>query len=573
LTYRRARSASWFVGLLLLVASACAPQGQVSGPAPSAPERPAARKVLTIADSYEPKFIIESFTSDFFPQGNNMMYLVHDNLVNTIQYQNYTPQLASEVPSIEKGTWKVNPDGTMETIWKLRPNVKWHDGAPFTSADVLFTFQTKRDKDIAGAGVNAYDRLIDGASAPDPLTFVVHWNAPYVDAYFISPGQIIPKHLMEEMYLRDKFSLTTTPLTSTEFIGLGPYKLTHWDRGVSFQVDRFDDYYLGRPPLDSIFVRFVGDANTLVANVLSGAVDVAISSASLGVSLDQAAEVRKRWEGTRNQVVNLKSGAALYAEPQLSPLYERPAGAQSNLQVRTALTAGIDRVTIAEVMTHGLSPVPDSYYATDDPRWPELEPHVVKHPYDPTRAMQLLAQAGWSPGSDGILVRQSDGQRFELEFLGRAGPNEKVASIVSDYWRRLGIAATPVITPEANRNDREYETRRPGFLCCIQVPLSSFYNGNSHQRQIPSAATNWIGNNHGSYVNPRGDAIVDQLATTLDPRARLPLEQQLVREYTADVWLTPMWWQIFPQLVLAGVKGPNPAFQLPTRSIFEWDKE
>jgi peptide/nickel transport system substrate-binding protein len=570
---RSSRSAV-LAGVLTVLLGACAPQGEVAGPAPAAPERPAVKKVVTIGDTYEPKFIVESYTTGGPPlTANNMRFLVHDELLRTIQYQNYDLQLAAEMPSIERGTWKVNPDGSMETIWKLQPNVKWHDGAPFTSADLVFTFQTRKDKEIAGSGVNTYDRLIDGVSAPDPLTFVVHWNAPFVDAYSTGAGQIVPRHLLEETYLKDRSAFQSSPLLNTEFVGLGPFRLTHWERGVSLQVDRFDDYYRGRAPLDTIHVRFINDANTLVANVLSSTVDVAVSSSSQGISIDQAAEVQNRWTGTANRVVNLNGGNAIFGEPQLSPSYERPLGAQSNLQVRQALIHAIDRMTIAEVMTRGLSPVPDHYYAPGDPRLPQLEPYVVKYPYDPTRASQLFAQAGWAAGADGVLARQSDGQRFEIEFLGRAGPNEKVASIVTDYWKRLGIAATPVIETDSQRSDREFETKRPGYLCCIQVPISSFYNGNSHQRQIPTAATNWVGNNHGSYVNPRADAIVDELATTLDPRGRLTLEQQLLREYTADAWLTPMWWQILPQLVVGGVTGPNPANNNPVSNSFDWDRE
>lgn len=567
------RLISLSVALVTALLSGCAPQGSAGGQAPGAAGQSAARKVLTVGDAYEPKFIVESYTSDFFPAGNNMKFIVHDSLLKTIQYQNYEPQLATEIPSIEKGTWKLNSDGSMDTTWKLRPNAKWHDGQPFSSADLIFTFMTKRDKDIAGTSVNVYDKFIDSVSAPDPHTFSIHWNSPYVDAYTVGPGEIVPKHLLEDMYQQDKFSLMTTDLFSTAFVGLGPYRLTRWERGSLLQMDRFDDYYLGRPNLDTIHVRFVADANTLIANVLSGAVDVAISVASLGVSLDQAAEVQKKWEGTKNQVVNLNGGAVLWSEPQLSPLYAKPADAVANQSVRIALQQAIDRETIAEVMTHGLSDVPDSYYQPDDPRRPDLNPYILKYTYDTSRAAQLMNQAGWTKGADGIYTRQSDGQRFEIEFLGRAGPNEKVASIVSDYWQRFGVAATPVITPEANRNDREYETRRPGYLCCIQVPISSFYNGNSHTRQIPSAATNWVGNNHGSYVNTKADALVDQLATTIDPRARLPLEQQLVREYTGDAWLTPMWRQIFPQLVTGGIRGPNPAYSSPTRNIFDWDRE
>src|SRR4051812_35518934 len=122
-----ARVISLMVGLLTILASACAAQGGTTSTVPGAAERPAAaaKKTLTIADSYEPKWIVESYTTEFFPQGNNMKYLVHDNLIRTVQYQSYEPGLAAELPSIERGTWVVNADGTMQTIWKLRPNVKW----------------------------------------------------------------------------------------------------------------------------------------------------------------------------------------------------------------------------------------------------------------------------------------------------------------------------------------------------------------------------------------------------------------------------------------------------------------
>lgn len=560
--------------IMVLVLAACAsPHREQSLDAPPG-DSPAARKVITIGDSYEPKFVVESYTTGGPPlTANNVRFLMHDDLIRTVQYQNYKSQLAAEIPSIETGSWKVNADGTMQTTWRLRPNVKWHDGEPFSAADLVFTFQTKRDKDIAGSSVNVYDKLIDGVSAPDPLTFVIQWNGPYVDAYSVGAGQIVPRHLLEDVYLKDKFSLQATPLLNTEFVGLGPYRLVSWERGTFLRADRFDAYYQGRPPLDTIYVRFVGDANTLLTNILAGAVDVVVASSSMGISLDQAAEVKRRWAGTGNQVVNLNGGNAIWLEPQLSTAYARPLDAVTNLQVRTALAHGIDRQTLVEVTTQGLSPVPESYYAPEDPRMPALDPFIVKYPYDPTRAAQLLGQAGWSRGPDGTLVRQADGQRFELDVLGRRGPTERATSVISDDWKRLGVVTTPVIETDAQRTDREFETRRPGYLCCIQVPISSFYNGNSHSRQIPTAATNWVGNNHGSYVNARADALVDQLATTLDPRARLPLEQELVREYTADAWLTPMWWQILPQLVAAGIRGPDPAYTNPNANIFEWDRE
>jgi peptide/nickel transport system substrate-binding protein len=569
----RARTASLML-ILALVVSACTPQGEATSSGVGATEVPRARKVVTIADSFEPQYIIWNYAAEGRGgTADNIRHIVHDDLILDIHHENFRPQLAAEVPSFENKTWVLNSDGTMETTWRLRPNVKWHDGQPFTSADLMFSFQTSRDKDIAGASVTAADRLIDSASAPDPLTFVVRWNGPYVEANrFSGVAQIGPRHLLEDMYRTDKQSLQTTPLFTTEFVGLGPYRLVNWDRGSSLQVERFDDYYLGRPHLDTIHVRFVPDPNTLLANILAGAVDVVISSSAQGLGLDQAAEARRRWEGTANQVVVLTGTGVISLQPQHHPARERPMDTGSNLLVRTALHQAIDRATLADVMSAGTSPVPDSYFLPTDPRMPELDRFIVKFQYDPRRAMELLQQAGWNRGSDGVWVRQRDGQRFEIELWQRAGTAEKAGSIITDDWKRLGIDAQLKVNPQVARNDRSFEPSRPGYLCCPQPSISSMYSGNFHQRAIPRPETNWTGDNYSSYVNPETDALIDQLAMTLNPRERLPIEQRLIQLYAADVYQTHLWWQNFIQLVVAGVKGPDPAHRKPTTNILEWDR-
>src|SRR5438045_16973 len=89
--------ATWLLGGLVVVAAgACAPQGQAGASVPG-PSAPVSKKVLTVADTFEPKFIVESYTSEFFLNGNNVKFFVHDDLFGTIQYQNYEPQLA-EIP-------------------------------------------------------------------------------------------------------------------------------------------------------------------------------------------------------------------------------------------------------------------------------------------------------------------------------------------------------------------------------------------------------------------------------------------------------------------------------------------
>jgi peptide/nickel transport system substrate-binding protein len=576
---RSARPVVVISALLLVLASACAPaaEGPKGTTAPASALAPAAavKKILTIADGYEPTSVIGTFAVGHQQTGgNNVRRIVHDDLVAQPQFQQYQPRLATELPSIEKGTWRVDPSGRMDVTWRLRPNIKWHDGQPFTSADLLFSFQANRDTELTGLSVSATDRLIDSAEAPDDLTFIVHWNSPYVNAAITTVGDPVPRHLMESTYLTNKLQLQTTPLTTTEFVGLGAYKMVRWEQGSILEVVRFDDYYLGRPPLDSIVVRFVRDSNTLIANILAGAADAVVSAGITGgVSVEQALEVRRQWAGTGNQVVTIRSGLAYWGEPQLRPEYERPAGTMSNPAIRKALLQAIDIPALVEVMTGGLSPVADSYFMPDEPRRAEMESSIAKFPYDRARAIQLLADAGWQRGADGGLTRSSDGQRFDIEFWARAGSNEKVASIVANDWKQLGISATPFVIPAALATDREYEGKRPGYLCCPTVGVANFYAGKLHTRQITSEATRWQGINYGGYSNPKADALVDQLNNTLDPRDRLPLERDLMQEYSSNVALTPLWWAVYPQLVLAGVKGPQPTWVDPTTNIFQWDKE
>src|SRR5439155_11265165 len=145
-----------------------------------------------------------------------------------------------------------------------------------------------------------------------------------------------------------------------------------------------------------------------------------------------------------------------------------------------------------------------------------------------------------------------------------AGAGDKAAAIIADDWNRAGMAATPYMIPAARRSDRQYEAERPGLLCCVRAGPTFESGDEATIKAINSAATNWQGLNYGAYRNPKADAIVDKLIGTLDPRQRLSISQQLVQEYTSDVALLPLWWEVFPMLMVQGVKGQRPHFVRPT---------
>src|SRR5207244_3471777 len=156
-----------------------------------------------------------------------------------------------------------------------------------------------------------------------------------------APGLVpLPRHLLEATYRADKANLGASPRLSTEFVGLGPYKLVKWEPGSHLELTRFDDYWRGRPPLDRVMVRFVGDAKTMVANVLSDAVDVVLPPA---VDLETALDVKQRWQGTGNQVLVGPSGLLRILDSQLRPELAVPKNGFVNRGVRQAFYHAMDR--------------------------------------------------------------------------------------------------------------------------------------------------------------------------------------------------------------------------------------
>src|SRR5688500_14805601 len=107
--------------------------------------------------------------------------LVQSGLVITDDGGQLRPQLAEAVPTVENGLWKVFPDGTMETTWRIREGASWHDGTPFTAEDIVFTARIAQDRDIAIFGQLAYD-AVEAVEAVDPRTVTVRWSRPFIEA-------------------------------------------------------------------------------------------------------------------------------------------------------------------------------------------------------------------------------------------------------------------------------------------------------------------------------------------------------------------------------------------------------
>src|SRR5207302_454527 len=208
--------------LLLALLAGCAPASSGSpgeGAAAPAVSRGPSRIVIAIAGDPPGLSTHINPAGTATPGLPELVEMIAPGLSSVDSDGRRVPLLAAELPSTERGSWVVLPDGRMETTWKLRPGVTWHDGAPFTTADLVFTVTASRDPELPEFGSPVF-ASIDRIETPDPLTITVFWKKPFIDAdAMFSPGpgsapgyaEPMPEHILGSIYGEEKSRVRESP--------------------------------------------------------------------------------------------------------------------------------------------------------------------------------------------------------------------------------------------------------------------------------------------------------------------------------------------------------------------------
>ncbi len=458
-------------------------------------------------------------------------------------------QLAEASPTLENGLWKVLPDGQMETTWKIRSNAKWHDGQPVTSDDLVFTLTVGLDRELAAFRDPTLD-LVTGIEAIDAQTATVRWTKPYIYADSLFTRQIalpIPKHLLAKTYAEEKTTLTELPFWTSEFIGNGPFKLHEWQRGSYAIFRAFDDYVLGRPKIDEMEVRFIPEHNTLMSNLLAGAVQLTIGR---NLSLDQAMQVRDQWRDGKPEI-GLGNWIVIYPQ-HLNP---NPA-VVGNVEFRRALVHAIDRGQLADTLMGGQTSVGHSFVSPDEPEYKDVQKDVVRYEYDPRRTVQIIDSLGYAKGADGT-YRDATSRPLTLEF--RTVDNNQIhmpsVLAVSDYWRSIGIEIENVAIPQQRANEREYRTTFPAVEL-LQNPndLMGVSRWHSTRTALPENNYQVFGNN-ARYMNAELDVLLDRYYATIPRPERTQVVGQMVHHITDQVAHMGLFYVAIPTMVNHRVKN------------------
>lgn len=528
-----------------------------------------ATKRLTLMVKVEPATIVGELGSS---GGGGVMgagqleNLVHDGLSVINPEGLRVPRAASTLPTVENGLWKIASDGRMELTWKLNPAVRWHDGVPFTSADLPFTLQAKRDRELPFAN-NILWNFVEGATAPDPQTITVSFNQTYIyaDNLFTSVGIALPRHLLEETYReREKPVFMELPYWNEGYVGVGPFKMREWARGSHYLLSAYEDYFLGRPKLGEIRVIFVADAPVMVATLLTGVAD--LSTSNLNIPLDMALDLRDRWADGN---VLIEAEHSFWVWPQF--INPNPPIIGTSVQFRRALYHALDRESMGTAFNLGLSTeIAHNFGGRHEPSFASQLAAVPKYEYDPRRAEAMLNDLGYQKGSDG-LFRDRAGEILKSEIRATTNVDTRVMQAIAAEWTRFGMQTDPVIIPQQRTADREYRGTFPGFL----------YTGNTggdpvnrlrqhHSKETPLAETNFVGLNTPRYRNPELDALIERLVVTVPLQERWSLAAQAQRLFFDQVAIYTLWYQLEPA-ILVNKAFRNIGPQATYWNMHEWE--
>lgn len=545
----------------------CAPSGLPDRAQPAGDgQARGAPKHLTFVVNDEPGPLITTLAGSGRKAAEDLANAVHQHLATYDDKGQALPMLATELPSVDNGTWLVRPDGTMQTTYKLHRNVTWHDGQPFTAKDVVLAWTVTRDPQIAMA-VHVVADLIAGIQTPDDYTLVIEWSNTYPSANVLVEEDLspMPVHILGALYSTDKERFRNSLYWTTEFVGLGPYRLAAWERGSHLTLQAYEHFHRGRANIDTITVRIISDESTIAANLLAGSVD------GTKPTLTQGLFIKTEWERAgRSPLAVLQTSHWRVISVQFRVPNPQEI---TDIRVRRGLLHALDRPAMVEALFAGQAPVSEAFVPPDDFKWDWVRDVAPKSDYDPRRAQQLLSEVGWRRAPDGSLV-DSAGRKVTMPAWTSSPDTEDELALIGNYWKALGLDVPQVVLTTPQRLDRRFSSQFPAFAT-TQASLN-FRNlmFKTYGEACPTEETRWVGGNQGCYINPAFDGLVDAATVALDPNDQRRLYREIVTLQAAELPVLPLYFLVQMVLFREGVTGVKGDTKPPTGlmwNVAEWN--
>lgn len=516
-------------------------EGQSGGESPSGAE--GKEKIIFMGQVNAPVTFNPINASDVASQYNQQP--IFDSLLDMVEPLKFLPKLADSFETEDNQTFTI----------KLNPDAKWTDGTPITADDVAFTIQLAANplvESAVGAHISLLDGLDDSGKLPsgqDTLSSVKVIDAKTLEVTTKQPVDpnvlkeqfgvkflILPKHVLENVPPED---LAKHPFFQAPNVTSGPFKFVTYAKDQYIEYEANPDYYRGAPKVDRLFIKIM-PATNLYAQLQTGEIHM---NTGVGIGLIPSADY--------DAVKNLESVRTKQEKKTGIQVMMYNVNTVQDPKVRQAIAYAIDRHFIVENLLKGVGEVVDGPYPTINPF---LNTELETYDYNPEKAKQLLAEAGWDASATLRLVVPTGNKN-----------REQSADIIAQNLLDVGVKT---------------KIEKYDFATVMQKGRAGEYDllliGNNLTLDPDGANILYHseGNfNYMGYSNPRVDQLFSEGKQEVDPEKRKAIYNELQAIWQEDLPVLTLYSDYEILAVSNKVKVGEPRFFGTFYDVHEWDLE
>ena len=463
--------------------------------------------------------------------GDSASSAIAGNIFNSLlkydENLDYAPDLAE--------SWEIS--NNQKTItFQLKKNLQWADGKPLTSADILFTWRLITNPNTRTPYSSDY-QLVKNASTPDPLTFKVTYESSYAPALDTWTSlHILPKHILKDEDINNTFF-------SQRPTGSNYYKLDEWISGQQVTLKANDKSIMGAPSISKLISRIIPDTSSQFLELTADNIDVMNINP---IQYQRVFPARK----------DLQQKIALYKELGNGYTYlgfNLKKAPFNDIRVRQALNYAIDKDEVIKGVLLGLGEAISSPYKPGT-RW--NNPNLSPYPYDPTKALNLLKDAGYVKDKNGSLVKNGTPLKFEI-ITNQNKQREMTAVLIQRRLQEIGVEVSIRVIEWASFVNRfiktgEFDVVVLGWSLSLDPDQYNIW----HSSQQGPGQFNFLG-----YSNNRVDELLELGRKELNPLKREKIYHEFSKYLLEDspiVYLYAGYGLSAVHKRVKGIKNPSP---------------
>lgn len=462
----------------------------------------------------------------------------------------WIPQLAQDIPSMEKGTAKLVDFGGKKKVvatWQIKENANWGDGKPVVCEDFAFARTVAAAPTVSVGEKETYtqvEKIEWDPKKPKLCTFT--YDKARWDFYALGRLYPLPKHLEGPIFAKhgtkkegyEKNSLYVKTPTNPGLYS-GPYVISDVKLGNHVTVVPNPKWEGEAPKIQKIIIKLIPNTGTLEANLRSGQIDMIGTMGSL--ALDQAISLEKKVKSEKLPFIVTYTPSVTYEHIDVN--LDNPI--LKDQKVRQALLFAANREEMVQALFEGKQEVADHFISPKDP-WYTNDPKLVKvYRYSRREATKLLEEAGWKMGPDGY--RMKNGKKLSLTFMTTAGnkTRELVQVYLQEQWKQIGVEVTIKNEPARVYFSETTKKRKFDSLAMYAWVSSPEQNPKSNltSKNIPNEKNGWSGQNYPGWINKEVDKACEALDVEFNSQKRRELAIQISKAYSEEVPVLPLFYR------------------------------